>query len=35
MVWKPKNANIDMGQTARVLDEQVFVDGVFNNDYVD
>ena len=27
MVRKPKNANIDIRQTARVFDEQAFVDG--------
>lgn len=34
MAWKPKNANIDIRQTARVFDEQAFVDGVFNDDYI-
>ena len=28
MARKPKNANIDIRQTARVFDEQAFVDGV-------
>ena len=34
MARKPKNANIDIRQTARVFDEQAFVDGVFNDDYI-
>lgn len=34
MALKPKNANIDVRQTARVFDEQAFVDGVFNDDYI-
>ena len=34
MARKPKNANIDIRQTARVFDEQEFVDGVFNDDYI-
>ena len=34
MARKPKNANIDIRQTARVFDEQTFVDGVFNDDYI-
>ena len=34
MARKPKNANIDVRQTARAFDEQSFVDGVFNDDYI-
>ena len=34
MARKPKNANMDIRQTARVFDEQTFVDGVFNDDYI-
>lgn len=34
MARKPKNANIDIRHTARVFDEQAFVDGVFNDDYI-
>ena len=34
MARKPKNANIDIRQTARAFDEQAFVDGVFNDDYI-
>ena len=34
MARKPKNANIDIRQTARVFDEQALVDGVFNYDYL-
>ena len=34
MARKPKNANIDIGQTARVFNEQTFVDGVFNDDNI-
>ena len=34
MARKPKNANIDIRQTARVFDEQAFVDGMFNGDYI-
>lgn len=32
MAWKPKNANIK--RTARVFNEQAFVEGVFNDDYI-
>lgn len=31
MAWKPKNANIDIRQSARVFDEQAFVDGVISH----
>lgn len=34
MARKPKDTNIDIRQTARVFDEQAFVDGVFNDDYI-
>ena len=34
MTRKPKNANIDVGQTTRAFDEQGFVDGVFSDDYI-
>lgn len=34
MARNPKNANIDIRQPARVFDEQAFVDGVFNDDYI-
>ncbi len=34
MARKPKNANLDIRQSARVFDEQGFVDGVFNDDYI-
>ena len=34
MARKLKNANLDMGQTARVFDEQAFVEGVFNDEYI-
>lgn len=34
MARKPKNANIDIRQTARVFDAQAFVDGVFNDNYI-
>lgn len=34
MARKPKNANIDIRQTAKVFNEQAFVDGVFNDDYI-
>lgn len=34
MARKPKNANIDIRQTARVFYEQAFVDGVFNDDHI-
>ena len=32
MAHKPKNANIDIRQTARVFDEQASVDEVLNDD---
>lgn len=31
MARKLKNANIDIRQTAKVFDEQAFVNGVINN----
>ena len=34
MARKPKNANLDMRQEVRVFNEQAFVDGVFNDDYI-
>ena len=34
MAREPKNANIDIRQKARVFDEQAFVDGMFNDDYI-
>ena len=34
MARKPRNTNIDIRQTARVFDEQEFVDGVFNDDHI-
>lgn len=34
MARKPKNANIDTRQTARTFDEQAFVDGAYNDDYI-
>ena len=34
MARKPKNTNIDIRQAARAFDEQAFVDGVFNDDYI-
>ena len=34
MVQKPKNFNIDIRQTARAFDEQAFVEGVFNDEYI-
>lgn len=36
MARKPRNAYIDIRQTAMVFDEQALVDGVFNdNIYID
>ncbi len=32
MARKPKNANIDIRQTASVFKEQAFADGVFNDE---
>lgn len=34
MARKQKNVNIDIRQTARVFNEQAFVDGFFNDDYI-
>lgn len=34
MARKPKNAQINLKRTARVFNEQAFVDGVFNDDYI-
>lgn len=34
MAWKPKEANINIRQTAKAFDEQAFVDGVFNSDHI-
>lgn len=34
MARKPKNANIDIRQMARVLDKNSFVDGVLNDDNI-
>ena len=34
MARKPKNANTDIRQAARVFDEQAFVDGVVDEDYI-
>ena len=34
MARNPKYANINIRQTARLFDEQAFVDGVFNDDFI-
>ena len=34
MVRKPKNANKDVRQTARVFEEQAYAAGVFNDYYI-
>lgn len=34
MARKPKNAQINLKRTARVFNEQAFVDGIFNDDYI-
>jgi len=34
MARKPKNASIDIKQTAKAFDEQAFVDGVVDEDYI-
>ena len=34
MARKPKKTNIDIRQATRVFDEQAFVGGVFNDNYI-